>query len=218
MHFAYPVEMEIAGNTAMWTRPDTGDCPVTYPAPTCSAVKGIFESVLWGPDVVIVPKKVEICAPVHYHTYITNYGGPLRETKAVTKGTQYQLYATVLIDVCYKLYAEAVPLRDKSKLSGKAAHWDRSTTSPGHAYQAIFTRRLSRGQCFRIPCLGWQEFTPSYWGPLREETCPIQDSFVIPSMLSEVFPHGYQTEADPVFERKVMVRNGVLRYERQVTG
>jgi hypothetical protein len=25
--------MEIAGNTAMWTRPDTGDSPVSYPAP-----------------------------------------------------------------------------------------------------------------------------------------------------------------------------------------
>ena len=40
--------MEIAGNTAIWTRPDSGDSPVSYPAPTYSAVKGIFESVLWG--------------------------------------------------------------------------------------------------------------------------------------------------------------------------
>lgn len=44
----YEVAMEIAGNTAIWTRPDSGDSPVSYPAPTYSAVKGIFESVLWG--------------------------------------------------------------------------------------------------------------------------------------------------------------------------
>ena len=44
----YPVKMEIAGPTAMWTRPDTGDCPVSYPAPTCSAVRNIFQSILWG--------------------------------------------------------------------------------------------------------------------------------------------------------------------------
>jgi len=43
----YPIMLEISGNTAMWTRPDTGDCPVSYPAPTYSAVKGIFESILW---------------------------------------------------------------------------------------------------------------------------------------------------------------------------
>ena len=47
----YLIQMEIAGNTAMWTRPDTGDSPISYPAPTFSAVKSIFESILWGPAI-----------------------------------------------------------------------------------------------------------------------------------------------------------------------
>jgi CRISPR-associated protein cas5 len=51
--------MEIAGSTAMWTRPDSGDSPVSYPAPTYSACKGIFESILFGPDVEIIPTRVE---------------------------------------------------------------------------------------------------------------------------------------------------------------
>ena len=42
----YPIQLEISGPTAMWTRPDTGSSPVSYVAPTFSAVKGIFESVL----------------------------------------------------------------------------------------------------------------------------------------------------------------------------
>ncbi len=42
----YPVQLEISGPTALWTRPDTGSSPVSYVAPTFSAVKGIFESVL----------------------------------------------------------------------------------------------------------------------------------------------------------------------------
>ena len=75
----YEITLEIAGSTAMWTRPDTGDCPVSYPAPTYSAVKGIFESVLWGPAVDIVPFKTEICKPLHFHGYATNYNGPLRK-------------------------------------------------------------------------------------------------------------------------------------------
>ena len=49
----YPVKMEIAGPTAMWTRPDTGDCPVSYPAPTFSAVRNIFQSILWGQAVEV---------------------------------------------------------------------------------------------------------------------------------------------------------------------
>lgn len=43
----HSVRLEISGPTAMWTRPDTGDAPVSYPAPTLAAVKGIFESIVW---------------------------------------------------------------------------------------------------------------------------------------------------------------------------
>ena len=37
----YIAEFEIAGNAAMWTRPDTGVTPVSYPAPTFSTIRGI---------------------------------------------------------------------------------------------------------------------------------------------------------------------------------
>lgn len=34
----YEISCEISGATAMWTRPDTGDVPVSYP---------IFQSIAW---------------------------------------------------------------------------------------------------------------------------------------------------------------------------
>jgi CRISPR-associated Cas5-like protein len=43
----YTISFEISGATAMWTRPDTGDAPVSYPAPTYSAAKEIFKFVVW---------------------------------------------------------------------------------------------------------------------------------------------------------------------------
>ena len=119
----YEVTLEIAGPTAMWTRPDTGDCPVSYPAPTFSAVKGIFESVLWGPAVDIVPFKAEICKPLHFHGYATNYNGPLR--KSGTEGA-YQFLATVLTDVCYRLYAHVYPARKKNTLPDSVRAWSKT--------------------------------------------------------------------------------------------
>ena len=107
---AYPISMEIAGNTAMWTRPDTGDCPVSYPAPTFSAVRNIFQSILWGEAIKIVPTQVDICNPLLFHTYHTNYGGPLRKSKHISSGSNFQLLATVLIDVRYRLYADVIAL------------------------------------------------------------------------------------------------------------
>lgn len=73
----YPIHLEIFGPTAMWTRPDTGDAPVSYPAPTFAAAKGIFESIVWLKSAEVIPTRVEICAPLVYH-YTTNYGGRLQ--------------------------------------------------------------------------------------------------------------------------------------------
>lgn len=212
VHKEYPIQMEIAGNTAIWTRPDTGDSPVSYPAPTYGAVKGIFEAVLWGPAVEIVPTKVEICAPLRYHSYATNYGGPLRDPKNIKCGNSYQLYATVLTDVCYRLYAFVRPNPDKAKLPDLAKQWDSHTTSPGHAYQEIFNRRLSRGQMYGTVCMGWQEFTPSYFGPFREgtEVCREVDGITIPSMLRHSFSKGYKTAFCPSYDTDLVIQDGVL--------
>lgn len=211
---SYPVQMEIAGDSALFTRPDTGDSPASYAAPTYSAVQGIFSSVLWLPDVQIIPRKVELCAPPTYHSYVTNYGGPLRKSDAIRKGNNYQLYATILIDVCYRLYADVMPVCDKSTLPQNAREWDRRTTSPGHAYQAIFNRRLERGQAYATVALGWSDFRPSYFGPFRASThvCSDLPDILIPSMLREVFPGGYGAEYRPTFDVNVCIHKGVLTY------
>lgn len=216
----YPIQMEIAGDVAMWTRPDSGDSPISYPAPTYSAARGIIETVAWGPCAKIIPQKVELCRPPVYHSYVTNYGGPLREPAAVQKGNNYQLYATVLIDVCYRIYADVILNPDKSKLPERALLWDKRTTSPAHAYQEIFNRRLRRGQSYRTLCLGWSEFTASYFGPFREETrvCSDLPDIPIPSMLREVFSDGYRSEYRVTYDTNLVIRNGILIYPKREGG
>ena len=51
----YTVQLEISGPTAMWTRPDTGSSPVSYVAPTFSAVNGLFEAVVEWETVKVGP-------------------------------------------------------------------------------------------------------------------------------------------------------------------
>jgi CRISPR-associated protein Cas5d len=213
MNDTYDVQLEISGNTAIWTRPDTGDCPVSYPVPTYSAVKGMFESILWGPAVKVMPTKVEICAPLQFHNYQTNYGGPLRKSRVIEGGGSFQLLATVLIDVCYRIYAEVAPNPVKKKLPEKARKWDRKTTSPGHAYREIFYRRLKRGQCFTLPFLGWKEFGPDYFGEFRESTKVQTDiNMSITSMLREVFSGGYNSACDFTYDQNVQIKDGVLMF------
>ncbi|MDD2364700.1 MAG: CRISPR-associated protein Cas5 [Desulfuromonadaceae bacterium] len=207
----YAIQMEVSGPTAMWTRPDTGDSPVSYPLPTYSAAKGLFEGVVMIETVEIVPTKVEICKPIIYHNYATNYGGPLRKGEVVKKGGSYQLLATTLINVCYRLYAEIRPARHSRPLSEKAKLQASKGLNAVHACQDIFSRRLVKGQWHDTPFLGWREFVPDYIGPFREETRVQEDiSLNLPSFLYSVFePSG---KKQPVFKSDVRVENGRLFY------
>lgn len=46
----YHVSLEVAGPLAIFTRPDTGGTPTSYPVPTWSAAKGLFESIAFFAD------------------------------------------------------------------------------------------------------------------------------------------------------------------------
>jgi CRISPR-associated protein Cas5d len=186
----------------MFTRPDTGSAFVSYPVPTYSAAKGIFEAIARLKSAYIRPTRVEICKPIQFDRYVTNYGGPLRKTNQVRGGDSYQLPAVILLDVCYRLYGV---VEEVSRPPNGTNHL--------HALQEMFLRRLARGQWFRCPCLGWKEFVPSYVGPFRAETT-VETSvdLMIPSMLHAVFDQPLNGTVAPVFRQNVPISKGVLEY------
>ena len=203
MPLTYCVAMEIEGPAAIFTRPDSGSSFVSYPAPTYSAVKGMFECVARWKSAYIQPSRVEICKPIQFQSYATNYGGPLRNPSTqIAKNSPYQLFATILIDVCYKVYGDVSAL---SQAPGGNNHL--------HALQELFERRLKQGRLYRTPCLGWSEFVPSYFGPLRESTRALQDlDLVVPSMLRSVFDRDSNGRYAPTFRQDVQIKQGVLSF------
>jgi len=211
------VAFEVAGPLAMFTRPDTGGTPTSYPVPTWSAAKGLFEAIAFFADgsAWICPTEVEICrrvgesgGQVHFQRYTTNYGGPLRKSDLFNKGTalggsSMQIFATILRDVCYRLYGVVVSLG-----------WKRQN-DPRHHLQVLFERRLKRGQCFRTPCLGWSEFTCTYWGVFRDGEMEKDNalSLEIPSMLLGVWGSPFCGLYEPKFRQEVRIKAGVLKYD-----
>src|SRR3989338_4422360 len=204
MDKTYEVFFEIAGSTAMFTRPDSGAAQVSYPAPTFSAAKGMFDSIARWKSACIKPAKVEICAPIKFHKYTTNYGGPSRKSNQMTKGNSYQIPATVLINVCYRIYGvvEEVALAPQCN-------------NHCHALQDFFNRRLGKGRFYYTPCLGWKEFVPSYVGGFREGTKKQEDiNMVIPSMLHSVFDKISDGQVSPSFIVDAEIRRGELNYAK----
>lgn len=206
----YQVQMEVSGPLAMFTRPDTGGTPTSYPVPTWSACKGLFEAIASLADGAawICPMRVEVCkrrttpgGSVRFQKYTTNYGGPLRKGAVISKGANMQLFATALADVCYRLYGE---IRGTGFGGGR---------NPRHHLQALFQRRLERGQCHHTPALGWREFTCSYWGPFREGYEVDADlNLSIPSMLATVWDRPRGGSYAPRFAQNVQVKSGVLSF------
>lgn len=140
MEKAYEVSFEIAGPTAMWTRSDTGATPISYPVPPMVCRKGLFESISRLKNAVIIPTAVEICAPIVFHDYTTNYGGPLRKDESIRHGNSFQHKATVLINVCYRLYARIEDFKYVPKLSKKPGNLPKSI-------HAIMGKSASIGGC-----------------------------------------------------------------------
>lgn len=200
----YDVEFEIEGSHAMFSRPDTGASFVSYPAPPFSAAKGMFESIARVKSAYVKPVKVELCRPIRYEKYATNYGGPLRKSDQMSKGSSYQHMAMILTNVCYRIYGEII-------LCGKEPEGVNSR----HALQEMFMRRLENGQCWHMPCLGWKEFVPSYVGPFRTETnVELTINEVIPSMLVSPFDAPVDGKKNAKFAQNVKIENGVLYYDQ----
>jgi CRISPR-associated protein Cas5d len=194
----YPISYEAAGPAAMFARPDTGSSPVSYPAPTWSALKSMAECVVFSKHAYFEPLKVEICAPIVFRKYSTNYGGPLRKSGTVN----FQIFATILENVCYKVYGIV-----------KAYEPPRSGYNPQHQYQEVFLRRLSSGHFYSTPFLGWKEFVPSYFGPIREETAVDKSiNLVIPSMLLTMYDRPTSGKVTPRFIQNVKIEEGVMFY------
>jgi CRISPR-associated protein Cas5d len=209
----YQVELEVAGPAAMFARPDTGATPISYPVPTWSAAKGMFDAVAWRPHVSIHPTRVEVCRPIRYERYVTNYGGPLRKQDQIKNNNNYQLHATILVDVRYRIHGE---VREK-KMSTRGKVRAQSRTRRGRSWRSRlkdeFDQRLAAGQTFYTPCLGWKEFVPTYFGPTRPDTkaeTAVND--VIPSLLHSMWWHRV---LKPEFKQDWHIVNGVMSYEHQ---
>lgn len=195
----YPVSFEISGKYAMFTRPDSGSSPVSYPVPTKSALKSMTESIAFSNKAYFKPEKVEICKPIKFLSFMTNYRGPLKKTGT----SNFQYPAVILEDVCYKVYGKMVGLVDPTHKE-----------NPAHQLQEVFLRRLRNGQFYSTPFLGWKEFVPDYFGPLREETEPDrQVSVYIPALLNSMYSRPVNGKVEPSYQFNVLIQEGIMNYD-----
>lgn len=214
--------IEVWGDYACFTRPEMKVERVSYDVITPSAARAIFEAIFWKPAVQWRVKKIEVLQPIHWISVRRNEVGKLMSPKSkeiFIEDDRQQRAGLFLRDVAYRLHAEMefIPLRNRNThetpgelKDAEEEHLLRSIENPGK-YNAMFERRVKKGQCFNQPYLGCREFSCNFMfveKPELEEKTPIDETRDLGFMLYDMDFHD-ENDPKPMFFR-AQLKNGII--------
>lgn len=222
--------LEVTGDYACFTRPEMKVERVSYDVITPSALRSIFEAILWKPAIRYIPTKIEILNPIKWVSVRRNELSSIASTRIGSreKGVfieedRQQRAGLFLRDVAYRLYAELVfiPPDKRMKVKNplpdfladefeKKEFWPKDE-NPGK-YNAMFERRARKGQCFNQPYLGCREFSCSFRfieDPSKETKKPIEETRDLNIMLYDMDFKSNSESPNPMFFRAKM-EGGVI--------
>ncbi len=171
-----PIQVEVWGDYACFTRPEMKTERVSYDVMTPSAARGLLESIYWHPGLKWVIECIHVCSPIRFTNIRRNEvkdvisaravksvmekGKGIDELYLATTESIQQRAAMVLKDVHYVIDAHF-------DMTDKAAPGD----NPGK-FQDIIKRRLERGQCYSMPYFGTREFAAHFARCTELPPCP----------------------------------------------
>ena len=222
--------IEVWGDFACFTRPECKVERFSYPLPTPSAARGIFDAIYCKPNKNPSQAefrwqitRVEVLAPVSYIALRRNEVKDKANFSAISKwmvgkGDPEPLWAdgdrdSLGVDTKGRTQRQTMALKNvRYRLYGEIRPW------PAHenkltALEAQFQRRAERGKCFAQPCFGFREF-PAYFGPPQGNDMPLQDlNDDLGIMLYDVFDlsaPGTANSRPSISVFRAQIRNGVM--------
>lgn len=176
--------VEVWGDFACFSRPESKVERLTYPVMTPSAARGVLSAIYSKPiEFYWQVKQIEVLKPIRYMSFKrnevinskVNASNPkpilVEDTKITGAEHRTQRQSVVLKDVRYRITAEIVK---RSSYKG----------SIQQLYEQA-QRRINNGKCFFQPSLGLREFV-CYFESLSDMQ-PISESLDLGIMLYDVF-------------------------------
>ena len=158
------VKVHVWGDYALFSRPELKTERYSYDVITPSAARGILDAIYWHPGMRWVIDKIYVKTPVCFTSVRRNevkseilasnvlqaYNGADKPLYISTREDIVQRAALMLCNVSYVIEAH-FEMTDKANASD----------NPGK-FKDIIMRRLRRGECFQMPCLGCREFPANF--------------------------------------------------------
>lgn len=159
------IRLAVAGDYALFTRPEMKVERVSYDVMTPSAARGALEAILWRPEFRWIVTRIVVLKPIRWDSIRRN---EVKDRASLGRASiivddddqRQQRAALVLRDVEYVIHARIAP-------TAKAGPDD----TPAK-YRAMFLRRAEAGQCFQQPYLGCREFAARFRPLLDGEPDP----------------------------------------------
>ena len=137
------------GELACFTRPELKVERVSYEVMTPSAARGLLESILWKPAMEWRIHEIEVLAPIRWMSIRrneVNSRASLGQKELVADEDRAQRNTVALRDVDYVVHASIA-------LTARAGQGDNL-----RKFEAMFERRLAKGQHHVAPFFGCREF------------------------------------------------------------
>lgn len=214
------VSLEVWGDYALFTRPETKVERVSYDIITPSAARGILEAVYWHPGLKWVVDRIYVCSPIRFSNVRRNEVKAVINSRSVKtvmdkgKGSLYlntkneiqQRAAMVLRDVRYVIEAHF-------EMTENAAPSD----NPGK-FQDTIRRRIEKGQFYHQPYFGCREFPVNFKKCTEIPKCPeeLKGEKDLSWMLWDL-DYSDKENIYPLFFRAVL-HDGVLEVPKRSSG
>ncbi|CAN5887968.1 type I-C CRISPR-associated protein Cas5c [soil metagenome] len=152
------LRLRCSGPLAIFTRPELKTERFSYPVPTPSAMRGVFDAIIWKPAIAWHIERIHVLNPVAFSSFrrneVNNKAVAPKAAVLASGGEAPQFYAdedraqrntVALVKVDYLVEA-------RFSLTPRAAEGDNVTK-----FVEMFERRLEKGQCFHQPYFGCRE-------------------------------------------------------------
>lgn len=208
MDQVFRLSLRAKGPLACFSRPEFKAERASYPWITPSAARGLFEAVLWKPEIRWEVRKIVLLSPIRFTSFRRNEVNSKLSTKGIAPNSMFltdedrnraQRNTVALKDVDYLIEAN-LSLTQEGRDQGNSSV----------KYREMFTRRLEKGQCFHRPYLGCREFAADV-RPSEGDEMHIGDSLDHGLMLYDIdFPApGQESVHRPLFFDAKLVRGVV---------
>ena len=176
-----PIQLEVWGDYALFTRPEMKVERVSYDVMTPSAARGLIEAIYWHPGLKWAVGRIRVCAPIRFvnlrrnevKSVIPKIAKSEKTAQDMLERGEVQLKPLCIVGDIRQQRA-ALLLRDVRYVI--EAHFDMTDRAaegdnPGK-FQDIVKRRIKRGQFYHQPCFGCREFPAQFRWCEEPPPCP----------------------------------------------